>query len=364
MKKNLICMAVATTFGLAAFSASADDMYRGAWYALPGINYNWTDGDVDADDDIGGFIKLGKELSPSWDVQVGGAYTRADEDSNLSSSGKYKQTLLGVDALYMFSRDKFRPFLLAGLGAARNKVDYNNIEWGGSKTSWMANLGVGFQYLINDTFGLQADLREVWSRAETGPAGNRDTETIGNTVLNLGAIFRFGAPAPAPVAAPEPTPEPVALAPEPAPAPAPAAPLPAMEPCKPTMETVTLQAERLFGFDKANLSAEGKADLDEVAAKIQARPSLEVVLITGHTDRIGSEAYNQKLSERRANVVKKYLISKGIPESRLNAVGKGESEPVVDCKGVRGSKKLIECLAPNRRVVITSEGKVESGCSN
>lgn len=356
MKKNLIGMAVAATLGFAAFSASADDMYRGAWYALPGISYNWTDGDLDADDDVGGFIKLGKELSPSWDVQVGGAYTRADEDSSLSNSGKYKQTLLGVDALYMFSRDKFRPFLLAGLGAARNKVDYSNLEWGGSKTSWMANLGVGFQYLINDTFGLQADLREVWSRAETGLAGDRDTETIGNTVLNLGAIIRFGAPALAPVAAPEPTPEPVALAPEPTPEPAPA---PEPVKCEPKVETITFQAERLFGFDKWKLKQDSYPFLDDIAAKIKEHKDIELVMVTGHTDRIGSEAYNQKLSERRANVVKQYLVDKGVDASLIKTEGKGESEPVVDCKGVRG-KALIECLAPNRRVVITTTHKEES----
>jgi OOP family OmpA-OmpF porin len=78
------------------------------------------------------------------------------------------------------------------------------------------------------------------------------------------------------------------------------------------------------------------------------------LLITGHTDRIGDANYNQKLSERRANQVKKYLVSQGIEENRLHAVGKGENEPVVDCKGVRG-KKAIECLQPNRRVVVEIE---------
>jgi OmpA-OmpF porin, OOP family len=79
-----------------------------------------------------------------------------------------------------------------------------------------------------------------------------------------------------------------------------------------------------------------------------------LVMVTGHTDRIGSEAYNQKLSEQRANEVKKYIVSQGIDASRLQAVGKGESEPVADCKGIRGDK-LVECLAPNRRVVILDQ---------
>src|SRR5690348_10243348 len=111
MNKKFLNIAVASTLALGAASAMAEeDMYRGAWYALPGLSYNWTDSDVKADDDVGAFIRLGKELSPNWDIQAGAAYTRPDENSNLSTGGKYKQTLLGVDALYMFSRDKFRPF--------------------------------------------------------------------------------------------------------------------------------------------------------------------------------------------------------------------------------------------------------------
>ena len=368
MKKNLITVAVAATLGLAAFAATAEDMYRGAWYALPGISYMNTDSDLDANNGGGAFIKLGKELSPSWDIQGGLGYNRASEDTSIAGvGGRYKQTTLGVDALYMFSRDKFRPFLLAGLGIARNDVDYSHptLNIDEKKTSWLANVGLGAQYLINDSFGLQADLRHQWSRAklgfDNGVAGNKTTETIGNTLLSLGGIFRFGAPVVMPVAEVEPTPMPVAaVEPAPAPAPAPAA-LPEVPACAPTMETITLSADALFAFDKANLSNDGKSSLDDVVTQINARPSLEVVLVTGHTDRIGSTAYNQKLSERRANVVKNYLMSKGVDESRLKASGKGESEPVVECAGIRGAK-LIECLAPNRRVVISGEGTVAGTC--
>ncbi len=368
MKKNLINIAVAATLSFAAFSASADDMYRGAWYAVPGVSYMNTDSDLDANNGGGAFIRLGKELSPSWDIQGGLGHNRAGEDTSIpGASGRYKQTTLGLDALYMFSRDKFRPFLLAGLGAGRNNVDYNNIATlkDKSKTSWLANVGLGAQYLINDTFGLQADLRHQWTRSNAKAAGTTfDADsTIGNTLLNLGGIFRFGAPAPMPVAvAPEPAPAAV-VEPAPAPMPEPApAPAPVAEPCKPTLETITVSAEKLFGFDKSKLKDDGKAALDEAAAKIKANSDIELVMVTGHTDRLGSEAYNQKLSERRANQVKDYLVSQGVDASRLQAVGKGESEPVVACDGVKGSKKLIECLQPNRRVVLSAEKQRETGC--
>jgi len=221
---------------------------------------------------------------------------------------------------------------------------------------------LGAQYLFNDSFGLQADLRHQWSRAkvkiDNGVVGASDSGTIGNTMLNLGGIFRFGAPAPVPVAAVEPEPAPVAAAPEPAPAPAP-------EPvvCKPTSETITVGAEKLFGFDKAALKDEGKAALDEAAAKIKANPEIKAVIVTGHTDRIGSEAYNQKLSERRAKQVADYLVGQGVDSSIISAEGKGESEPVVQCKGNKATKKLIECLQPNRRVEIRAEGTKEVGCN-
>jgi len=364
MKKNLISMAVAATLGLAAFTASAEDMYRGAWYAVPGVSYLHTDSDLDAKNGGGVFIKLGKELSPSWDIQGGLGYNRASEDlSYAGAGGRYSQTTLGVDALYMFSRDKFRPFLLAGLGAARNNVDYSipgfNVQ-DKSKTSWLANVGLGAQYLFNDSFGLQADLRHQWTRSSAKALGTSfDADgTIGNTLLSLGGIFRFGAPAP--VAVVEPAPAPIVEA-----APAPiveAAPAPVAEACKPTFETVTVSVKKLFGFDKYKLSDEGKGALDEVVATLKAHPEFELVLVTGHADRIGSEQYNQKLSERRANEVKKYLVAQGVEDNRLQAVGKGESEPVVACDDVKNRQKLIQCLEPNRRVVISDEKQHEEGC--
>ncbi len=369
MKKNLINLAVAATLSLAAFAVSAEDMYRGAWYAVPGVSYMNTDNDLNANNGPGVFLKLGKELSESWDVQGGLGYNRATQDTGVAgASGRYKQTTLGLDALYMFSRSNFRPFVLAGLGVARNKVDYTGTGLAGddSKTSWLGNVGLGAQYLINDSFGLQADLREQWSRAplgRTAVGAANENGTIANTLLNLGGIFRFGAPAPmpvmaaaepAPAAVVEPTPAPAAVV-EPTPAPAPVA-------CKPNLETVTVSAEKLFGFDKAKLQDGAKPILDETVAKIKANPELKMVIVTGHTDRIGSKAYNQKLSEKRAAIVKEYLVSQGIDPAIISSVGKGESEPVEACKGVTG-KKLISCLAPNRRVVITGEATKESGCN-
>lgn len=363
MKTKLINIAVASVFALAAGSAAAEEAYSGSWYVMPGIGLIHTDSDLRADDDSEAYsFRVGKELSEHWDVQVGGSYARPDEDDKAFTGGEYKQTLFGVDALYMLSRDSFRPFLLAGLGVARNDIDYDPGNVGDAKTSWMANVGAGFQYHFNDVVGVQADIRHVWSRAEDNSNTLfSDDKTVGNTYLNVGVLFKFGAPKK--VAAAEPVVEPAPMLPEIAPQEEEAAPFtveetpaePEVGPDKPAFEKITLQAEVLFDFDKATLKDEGKKILDaEVTEKMKAHPEIEIVLITGHTDRIGTDNYNQRLSERRANQVKKYLMSQGIEESRLHAVGKGEKEPVVDCKGVYG-KKAIECLQPNRRVVVEVE---------
>jgi len=122
---------------------------------------------------------------------------------------------------------------------------------------------------------------------------------------------------------------------------------------KPSGDKITVAADALFDFNKATLRPAGKAKLDEVVAKAGAI-KLEVIIAVGHTDRIGSDAYNQKLSERRAAAVKQYLVSKGIDANRVYTEGKGKKNPVTkpdQCLG-KTSPKVIACLQPDRRVDI------------
>ena len=131
-----------------------------------------------------------------------------------------------------------------------------------------------------------------------------------------------------------------------------AAPAPAAAP-KPAAQKVTLAADALFDFNKADLRPEGKAKLDKLANDIKGI-KLEVILAVGHADRLGDDAYNQKLSEKRAASVKSYLVSKGVDANRVYAEGKGEKQPVTkpdQCKGPK-SKKVVDCLQPDRRVDI------------
>jgi OOP family OmpA-OmpF porin len=140
---------------------------------------------------------------------------------------------------------------------------------------------------------------------------------------------------------------PVAAAPAVAPPPAKQAPAPAPAPNPapvPLAQKVTLSAETLFDFDKSVLKPEGRRSLDELGAKV-ASIDLEVIIVMGHTDSIGGDAYNQKLSTRRAGAVKVYLVGKGIAANRITAEGRGEKQPVAD-------NKTREGRARNRRVEI------------
>jgi len=149
-------------------------------------------------------------------------------------------------------------------------------------------------------------------------------------------------PKPEPPPAPKPAPPP---APKPAPpAPAPEKPKPAPEKPKPVAEKVTFAADVLFDFDKAVIKPEGKSKLDDISNKVRGI-NLEVVIAIGHADSIGSDAYNQRLSVRRSESVKAYLVSKGIEPNRVYTEGKGEKQPVADNKTRDGRAK-------NRRVEI------------
>jgi OOP family OmpA-OmpF porin len=131
---------------------------------------------------------------------------------------------------------------------------------------------------------------------------------------------------------------------------APAAPTaPAAKPAPASVkQAVVIQADALFDFDKSVVRPDGKKNIDDALAKLKG-VDVEMVIATGHTDSIGTEAYNQKLSERRAAAVKEYLVSKGIPASKITTLGKGESQPVATNKTKEGRQK-------NRRVDIEFKG--------
>jgi OOP family OmpA-OmpF porin len=178
--------------------------------------------------------------------------------------------------------------------------------------------------------------------------------TLANSVDPCDQIARVSVPVPVVAyeqrAAPPPPPPPVVLA--------------QPEPPRTVIQKLTLSADVLFDFNKAQLRDAGKGKLDELAAQVKDAKVDEIVVV-GHADRIASEQYNRKLSEDRALAVKSYLAERGATTNVINAQGKGESEPVTgdQCRKMgperASNKKLIECLQPDRRVEIEVLGSRE-----
>ncbi len=288
---------------------------------------------------MGATLRGGEPVTESWDVQYGTSFSRAHD-----SGAQVRQNTIDFDALYMFSRSRVRPFLLAGFGA-----EYDKSVQSGRKTSHTSPyvaIGAGVQYSFNEKWGMQLDFRRSHAYISGDDFGfNR----ANSNRLALGLIYVFGAPT-APVRkAPPAVAAPAKVVYVEAPA-AVVAPQPAPMPPPRHIERSTFSATELFGFDSAELSMP-QPKLDEIARAIKANSQINNVNVIGYTDRLGSSAYNQKLSQRRSDSVKNYLVTQGVAPSRLSSEGRGESNPVVECTDKKRSA-LIVCLEPNRRVEV------------
>ena len=332
---------IAALFGLNAAvlsTAAVADDYNPSWYIAPSLHAaDIDDGFGPGSTAYGAGLWLGKPITDNIDIQIGTTYTQSK-----NSYQRFYQNAYKLDALYLFSRETIRPFIVFGIGAERDRM--NSSLGTADRYSPNANLGVGLQYVLNDQFSLQADWRKVHGYLRGADFGFKQAS---NSFLSFALVYAFDkTPSrPVPQVAPTSQPDPIMTPPIIV---VPVAPPPSAPPAR--FEKVSFSATELFAFDSAHL-ADGQPKLDGIADALNSNTQINNVVITGYTDRIGSKKYNQKLSEERANAVKTYLEGKGVARDRMSAIGKGESNPVVQCNE-KSKAKLIDCLEPNRRVEI------------
>jgi len=217
-----------------------------------------------------------------------------------------------------------------------------------SKSETNVKFGAGLQYAFTPNLMLRGEAERYRINDAVGNRGDIN-------LYSVGLVFAFGR---APATAPQQTAEQVYSAP-PLPPPVAVVAAPPPPPPPPSPRRVSFSADTLFSFDHSELGPQGKAALDQFAHEL-AGMQFDAITVEGHTDRLGSQAYNQKLSMRRAEAVKNYLVSAGgVDAGRITAMGKGESQPVTkteDCRGARPNPKLIACLQPDRRVDVEVSG--------
>ena len=260
------------------------------------------------------------------------AFKHTNHGAHLSFKGSYNLGGLtsALDGLDVYGR--------AGVALVRS--DYKFYDVNGARihdlgrhslrTSGM--FAAGLEYALPSLPELALRLEYQWLtrvgklRTEHGPNSSIDYNPwIGS--INAGLSYRFGQGA-APVVAPE-----------------------------VVSKTFNLSSDVTFAFGKANLKPQAKATLDGIYGEI-AQINNANVAVAGYTDRIGKDAPNVKLSQRRADSVANYLVAKGVPAQNISAVGHGKANPVTGstCDAVKGRKALIACLAPDRRVEIAVNG--------
>jgi len=345
MKKTAIAIAVALAgFATVAQAAPKDDTwYTGAklgWSQYHdtgyyGNGYGNNNGPTH-ESQLGAGAFLGYQANPYLGFELGYDWLGRMPNKGTVNNGAFKAqgVQLAAKLSYPITDDLDVYTRLGGMvwraDATQNNVVNGRISDHDTGVSPLAAVGV--EYALTQNWATRLDYQWVNNIGDAQTVGARPD----NGMLSVGVSYRFGQDEVAPVAAPAPAPAPVV-----------------------ETKRFTLKSDVLFTFNKATLKPEGQQALDQLYSQLSSMdPKDGSVVVLGFTDRIGSDQYNQKLSEKRAQSVVDYLVSKGIPSNKISARGMGESNPVTGntCDSVKGRKALIDCLGPDRRVEIDVKG--------
>lgn len=333
MKKSTMTIVLAAA--LLSISVAQASEFSGGWIgAKAGNNRSSLTGF-----DTKSANTYGAEAGYNWDVNslllgVDGFYDSNRQAAHNPAPYNYGSKAYGMDFKLGLPSGNWLPY--AKLGYAHTKANGSASAFGGNG----AHLGLGVEY----KFATHWSVAGEYTTASAKNAGNKLT----NNNLTIGVNYYFDTPYVAPVVVkeeakvvPAATPQPVVVTPQP--------------PHRKTVFAADSSADSLFDFGKADVKPSGKAAIDKFTADLKGA-DFEAIKVTGHTDRIGSHAYNMKLSQRRAEAVKAYMVeSAGIPADKIEAAGVDGSYPVTkpgECKGNKKTKKLVGCLAPDRRVEV------------
>jgi OOP family OmpA-OmpF porin len=308
MKKfvlGITCLIFSFTIGNVAFAQEPELSY----YITPYIGYTWFDNDQDVDDDPAYGLRFGYNFTKYFGLEASVEYTDTnydtDNDSRSVNIGNYR-----LDGIFNLLPDnQLVPFVFAGVGG--QYIDYPSGN--DNRNAATVNYGAGLKFFVDENVALRADIRQIHVFQNIDDIDDRrDIEAT------LGITYYFGGPE----VQPAPTPAPISQAP--------AAPMVAEQPAVTEVEpeVVVLVFEDIhFDFDSSTLKPEAKTILKRNIQLLKDNPRTQIRL-AGYTSASGSPEYNQRLSERRANAVKDYLINEGIiTEDRLSIVGYGEMRP-------------------------------------
>ncbi len=360
MKKKLLCLALFSAMG-AAQAVMAQD-FDDRWYVDGSIGYNFQDKARSDQNAPFGMIGVGKPISSHWALELNFNYQNPKETNFVptpTSSQHWQQYGLELDALYHFHVDeKWNPYVRFGIGWERSREDFSQnplvfVPGTRSNDGVMGIFGLGLDRNYG-RYGVRAEFGERWiSDTNSVQAPNRSHFI--DLLASVGVTVALG---PEPIKAVEPAPAPVATCadkdsdgdgvndcndkcPN-----SPAGQTVGPDGC-PVPVTIDLRGVN-FDFDKSKLRPDAVAILNEAVEVLKKYPELKVE-VAGHTDSVGTDAYNQKLSERRAKAVYDYLTSNGVDAGRLMGPhGYGESHPIAPNTNPNGSDNP-EGRAQNRR---------------